>query len=382
MTPIVRVRISALFVVVVGLASAVSAQKNESPKNIGDLIEDIRLATTEMEVQRVTKVLRDMPIETRAELNALYDAARSQEDTIPQDAKDRIFELHHRKGSSLSAGLKSCTQPALQEGVADLIHKEFVDAKKDSLNPIPKITKRARMKSIIRHERISALIAAAGKGKNEKARAALWEIIDLTKDDHLGKAAADAIGEIGNPEDLDRLIGMIKKDPKLLYPLGKFGGAAIPRVLRDLTDPATPAAVKSRLSLAIIQASSHDTVDELLPLLNSKEPSVVRAAADALRKNVQPDDEAAIRSMLNHSAWNIRASAITAVGHQAWRPDYGPVLIEILKNDPSDWNRTSAAQVLGEHRVQAALPALEAALQDGSRLVREAAASAIKKISA
>lgn len=381
MTPIFRGKIPALIAVVVGLASAVSAQNLKHPGNVDNLIADIKSATTEVEVQRVKNALRDMPIESRAELYSLYEAARSQEDAIPHDAKVQILELHHRKGSGLAVGLKNCTQPALHEGVADLIHKEFVDAKKDSRSPMPKITKRARMKSIIRHERIGALIAAAGRGKNEKARAALWEIIELTKDDHLGKAAADSIGEIGNREDLDRLVGMIKKDPKLLYPLGKFGGAVIPRVLRELTDPTMPVAVKSRLSLAIIQASSHDTINELLPLLNNKEPVVVKAAADALRKNVQPDDEAAIRTMLNHSTWNIRASAITAVGHQAWRPEYGPLLIEILKSDPSEWNRSSAAQFLGERRVQAALPALEAALQDGSGLVRDAAASAIKKIS-
>jgi HEAT repeat protein len=368
------------FFLCAALATAVNASTAESPfKNMRAALEALRAAKTNDEIRKIDEALVQIPIDGHDDLVALYDEAKSREDNLPLTATDKDYNDYLNNNSFIAARLRGCTNPALQSDIAELIDKEASDWHSSAI-PLLQHTARATVKSGLRLARVEALIDAAGKGKNAAARTALWKMIDKVQDDYFGQAAAQALGEIGNPEDLDRLIEMRKKNPKLHLSLSGFGAMAIPRLMREIDDPSVSDTVKAGMSLDIAAAGSHANLSAYVPLLQHANPHVVDAASKAIMDFAQPGDDALIQSMFASESMVVRGRAALVVSDSVWDIKYVPSLINMLKSDPAYHLRGLAANILGRHKVQSAIPALEGALKDSAGHVRQNANWALKNI--
>ena len=358
-----------------------NAQPAARFKNMREALNALKSTNNVRDADEIRANLAKVPIEDHDDLMALYDEARKQEDALPLVADDKVYDEQARRSAVLDSRLKTVTDPAFKDDIANLIDKEYQDTKREARLPFPKLTTRSHMKAALRYERINALMTAAGNGKNEKARAALWEIIEIAQDDNLGKGAAIALGKIGNPDDLDRLIFMVKRNPKLLLPLGNFGPIAIPRIMKEIDDPSVPQETKSVLSSALVGASSHETISSFLPLLDNKNPLVVRVAADAIGKNIRAEDDALIRGLSKNPNRSVRGAMLVAVEGHAWKDGYAELLIDTVQHDPDYFLRAGAAASLGEHKVSRAIPVLQkVASEDKAGSVRLSAEGALKLI--
>lgn len=363
------------------LRSRLKANASESLpyENAREALAIIKTSTDSTAVEITYRHFSQAPVLDRDDLMSLYNEAKNREENLPLFGKDADYENFGRIAQISSIRLSSCTEVQFQDDIATLLGKE-ADTRYTAPNgKHTPVTQRGAVKATIRLQRIKALIDAAGNGKNEKARASLWKIVDSSQDSYLGQLAVGALGKIGEPEDLDRLVGMLKKNPNLRISLGNFGTMVVPRLMREIDDPAIPETVKASLTVGLVQASSHDNLSLYIPLLKHPSRFVVSAALDAIGKNIHSDDEGLIRDMFASPARFTRVEAILSVGERAWNEKYIPLLLNALKTDPVPSNRALAAHYLGLRRVQGAVPALTAALKDSP--VHGDAETALKRIS-
>jgi len=312
---------------------------------------------------------------------ALYDAAKADEEKAPLVGTVQTLAEYANSVKPLQGRFKTCTDPKFQDDIASILEKEYEPLEQDSRLAVPIVITHSTMMRAAREERVKALIAAAGDGQNEKARPTLWKIIDKTQGNYLGRAAAEALGKIKKPEDLDRLIGMIEKNPRLGLSLSGFGDQmVVARISQELANPAITPDMKGRLSLELKGVSSHDNISLYLPLLESKDEKIAQKASYAINQNLKSGDDDVINQEFNSPYESVRRGTLVAVGTHAWDDKYVPLLINKLEHDGDDI-RALAATFLGRHRVQSATPALQKALSDPNPRVREAAATALDRLS-
>lgn len=348
-------------------------------KNVREALAAIKTSTDPVAIQIAYRHFSTIPVLDHADLMALYDEAKDRENNLPVFAKDSDYENFGRVAQISSIRLSKCIEPQFQGDIAKLLEEEATAHDEAASPKSAPVTERGAVKATIRLQRIKALIDASGGGKNEKARPALWKIIESSQDGYFGQLAVQALGEIGNPADLDRLMQMLKKNPNLRFSLASFGALAIPRLLQEMNDPSLSESAKAGLSLSLVGASSHDDLPLLVSLLKHPEGVVVTAAQRAIEKNLRSDDDSLIRDLLKSPDRFTRASAIIAIGQQAWSEKYAPLLIGIVKTDPIPSNRSLAAYYLGLHKERSAIPALTEALKDPH--IHADASFALKQIS-
>jgi HEAT repeat protein len=308
---------------------------------------------------------------------ALYEEAKKEEKDAPSLPALKAANKYAAASGAIVARLRGCTAQNLQDGIALLLEKEHQSLKIASHLPIPKPTPGLTMTALIRTERVKALMDAAGNGKNLKARSPLWEIIETDKDDYYGQLAAVALGKIGDPADLDRLLAMIKDNPRLRLPITGFPNILAPRIIKEMTAPGISPEVKGHLSLVLRESSTHENIGSYLPLLKSTDTTLAQTASEAIDRSVQSSDEEMIENKFKSRSAYDRIGVIIAVGEHAWSDKYVPLLVNALLQDPDQDARKLAAQYLGLHKVKSALPALqEATTKDKAYSVRLAASVA------
>jgi HEAT repeat protein len=364
----------------VSAATANPASAEPQFQNMRAALNALKAAKSPDEIRRIQEILPQVPVDGHDDVMALYAEAAGREDRTPSLADNKTYDEYTDKSGAIAARLRGCTAPMLQDDIAILIDKEAT-AWHASAIPFLQHTPQEAVKSGLRLARVEALLDAAGKGKNEKARPALWKMIDKVQDDYFGQIAVRALGQIGNPEDLDRLIGMRKGNPKLKLSLGSFGTMMIPRVMREMDDPSVSDNVKAGLSLDLVAAASHDNLSAYVPLLQHSNSHVVEAASKAIMDHAQNSDDALIQNMFTSKSMVVRGRAALTVSDKVWDTKYASSLMNMLKNDPATHLRGLAANILGRHKVQAAVPALQAALKDSAGYVRQNAEWALKHIS-
>jgi HEAT repeat protein len=268
-------------------------------------------------------------------------------------------------------------------------------------------------------------------------------LIEALKDDDedVRRAAAGALGEIGDPQAVPALIEALKDDDEYVRraavgALGKIGDLqAVPALLEALKDrdeyvrwaavgalgeigmlavsavlealkaevwrvrlavaralgeigvPAVPAlldALKAeewrvrQVAGALGKIGEQQAVPALIQALKDENENVREAAARALRKIGGPHALPALLEALKDDDWRVREAAAGALRKIGDRQAL-PALLEALK-DEEWWMRRAAAWALGEIGDRQALPALIQALKDEDLRVRQAAAWALGEI--
>jgi HEAT repeat protein len=373
----------AVLVVLSGLVPALRAvDTGPVPyQNMREAVKVLGKTTDLAEAQRVYDCLPRVPVRDRGDLMALYHGARMKEADVDRLAKDADFNGYERQTELIAARMRTCTDSSLHADIAALLAKEYVASLRWRSNPAPSLAGRDSIKNMLQGQRFMALLDAAGKGKNEKARSTLMTMVEREQDGLYGQLAAKALGRIGNREDIDRLIAMIKADPSLRISLGDFGPALISRAVAVVVgDPAVSEDVRASIVGDISRIRSRESLPALLPLIQNENAALAYAATTAVVHSLDSDDAALIRQMLHDPSPVVRMDALAAVGGQAWSDDFVPLVVDMLKHDSSYKVRSIAAGCLGRHKVQSAVPALEAAAQRSDPELSDAAKDALKLI--
>ena len=232
---------------------------------------------------------------------------------------------------------------------------------------------RSARKLAVREKRLFALLAAAGNGKNRQSLPILRAM--LKKGGVYSKEIAVAIGQIGDPADLERFIKINRHDRRRKVDLSGFGVMTIDRIMKDVDDPAVPSQDMESIIGSLGSALGHETISRYQALIYHKNSFVSQTAAEAIARVAEPGDEPLILRMLKDENPVLRREAISSL-RKIWKDAYAPVVVSALKLDPDDTVRSRAAQCLGTRRVCAADSALRSAMKDdGSSYVREAAKS-------
>ncbi len=343
----------------------------------------LKAAKTDDERRRVYQAIPQVPIADHDDMTALYEEARSRQRWAPVLASSAAFDAYIRDAQVLNERLSTATDSKLDGDVAALIEREAADLPSSTLPilPVGHMTLGVGARSLLRVQRLHALMDAAGAGKNDKARAALWKMVDAVHDAYFGQLAVVELGRIGNPADLDKLIAMVQADPRLRFEFTSFGPAALPKIVDAIRRSPMPPPEFGALAMGIVETSNHDSLPQLVPLMHDPNKLIAAKAIQAVGQHLQTTDMALITSMLNDPASNVRAGVFDYLGGRLpWDENlFGPILIRMWESRSSeDWD--VAGNILGRQKARSALPAFEKSLNDPDPRVRRVAAEEIKAI--
>jgi len=198
-------------------------------------------------------------------------------------------------------------------------------------------------------------------------------------DGDVRRAAAEALGKIGDLQAVPALIEALKDDKewvrwKVAEALGKIGDPqAIPALMEVLKDEDWR--VRQAAADALGKIGDRQAVPALLETLKDWYGDVSRAA-EALGEIGVPAVPALMEALKNWD-WQVRWAAAWALG-KIGDLQAVPALMEALKDEDKDVRQT-AAEALGKIGVPA-VPALMEALKDEDWRVRQAAARALGEI--
>jgi HEAT repeat protein len=264
---------------------------------------------------------------------------------------------------------------------------------------------------------VKVAIRALGALRAADAVPVLAQVRRTSTDWERRRLAVVALGLIGTDAALEHLIEAVDDETGYVR-------RAAARVLGDFRHEAAESALVARLKTERYQEVRHEIADtlvrigtytvmiELMRLLACPRPEVREAAAWALGKARVPEGlEALIETLSDSDARvrravtegisryfdaktlpslllaladedeKVRLAAVLGVGQ--WRtPDAHVALLEQGLRDPDVWVRCRAAEQLGRHRVEAAVPALAALTGDPREpvLVKRAAVVALGNI--
>ncbi len=131
--------------------------------------------------------------------------------------------------------------------------------------------------------------------------------------------------------------------------------------------------------LKLVELHATIAIPSLMDLLASPDDVIRAESAQALGKLGQAEPEKvgpAITKLLEDQEEYVRSEAVEALGTLKYQPA-GAAVGHILRTDPSWVVRCSAAEVLAYFGDQAAMPDLEAVLQDANASVRSYAAGTL-----
>jgi HEAT repeat protein len=297
-------------------------------------------------------------------------------------ASDMQMQVSSRRAEYVSKALAHSTTADCQEFISK-------NLKKETRFLMPVVAQMAMMRMNSREKlfeaglnagRIRALIAAAGDGKNVGAVETLRSI--QTGSSMYSEEAVYALGHIGQAEDLDRFIEILKKNPRARIRIAEFGAPAIDRVMKEVNDPNVPENEKNSLIGAIAHSGGHESFPAYVRLLNHPNQFVARMAAEGIARVAEKSDVDFIRDTMLHSAQEeTRSNAIQALkSEKVWSPELAQVIIDALSNDPSWLVKSTAATALAERKVCAGIPALQEANKSQNKWVSGPAAAALKQL--
>ena len=231
----------------------------------------------------------------------------------------------------------------------------------------------------LRRDLFLAADLARESGRWEAARAHLLPALTQALRDEewwVRRAAAWALGEIGDPQAVPALVGALgDKDEDVRQTateaLGEIGDPqALPALFGALGDESWW--VRREAAEALGAIGDPQAVPALIGALRDEYADVRQAAAGALGKIGTPAVPALIGA-LGNEAWWVRQAAAEAL-REIGNPQAVPALIEALR-DESAWVRRAAAEALREIGDPQAVPDL-----DEEERVRRAAAEALGRI--
>lgn len=200
------------------------------------------------------------------------------------------------------------------------------------------------------------IVSALGAIGSTEAVLQLLKSLADDKSSHVRRAAADALGAIGSAEAIPQLQKSLADDKDsfvrehAISALGAIGSAeAVPQLLKYLADNEV-SYVRTHVVAALGAIGSAEAVPQLLKYLADDKDSSVRWRA---------------------------ADALGAIGNI----DFMPQLLESLTKDNDSYVRKSCANALGKIGDESAVTPLKKALKDKDGNVRNAAFSALEKIS-
>ena len=298
-------------------------------------------------------------------------------------ANDTQMQVSSRRAEYVSKALAHSTSADCQEFISKNLKKETRFLMPVAIEQMAMMVAKSREKMFaagLNGGRIRALITAAGDGKNEGAVETLRSI--QKGPSMYSEEAVSALGHIGHPEDLDRFIEILKKDPRARIRIAEFGAPAIDRVIKEVDNPNVPDNEKNALIGAIGYSGGHESFPAYVRLLNHPNKFVQRMAAQGIARVAEKSDVDFIRDTMLHSPQEeTRSNAIGALkSEKVWSPDLSPLLIDALRNDQSWLVKSSAASALAERKVCAGLPALQEASKSQNKWVSGPAEQAIKQL--
>lgn len=231
----------------------------------------------------------------------------------------------------------------------------------------------------VRISRVAMMMELAGKNKNKAALPSLRRIAQ--KGGMPADLANRAIAQIGDPEDLERFVMEVKRNPQARVNFSGFGFSAIDRIMREVDDPNLNDRVRGSLIAGMGQAVGLESIPKYKALLHHKDRRVVETASRALANSLPNGDLSAVKEMLNDSQRDVRFQALVVLEEKTWSDDAVLLVVDRLKNDKDGGVRAEAAHILGKRRVRAAEADLKAALNDPSSWVRSSVEGALQELS-
>ena len=307
--------------------------------------------------------------QSSADVRALHDAILLIDKKSTDEKRAQNFM---QVRAALCQQLSLTTDARYQAVIKDLLVEEE-KGMPSMLHPKP------IRESFARAERLHALAAAAGEGKNRKALPILRKIAKRHTQPMFLDEALNAIGKIGEQGDLDAYLQTLKDNPKARLNLRGFGPALIDPVMRVLDAGNLTEQQKGALRTALSEGHSHEAIPQYVRLLNHRDVEIAGVAAQAIAKDATGADYDVLSSMLKNSKSQVRFPAVDAIAGKAWNVAFVDALIDLLQNDRDEGVRVVAMTALAEHHVQSAMPAIQAAANDSNRRIRGNAEYFLKK---
>jgi HEAT repeat protein len=247
---------------------------------------------------------------------------------------------------------------------------------------------RWRAPDALRHiesAQVPALVKRLGSSDRDTRRDAAWRLHQWG-----GESAAAVPSLTVALSDSDQ---WVRQHAALaLGAIGPAAAAAVPGLIRLLPD--ATARVTAASALGEIGPAAAPAVPSLLPLLDDADVAMTCTAAQTLRQIGTTESRAAFdtfaarevprlaRQLADREQPDHAEAARHLVLLAPASRDALAVLVRAVENDPDWLARTKAAEALGSLGLLAdeAVPALAAALDDGSSWVREAAAAALEDV--
>ncbi len=229
----------------------------------------------------------------------------------------------------------------------------------------------------LQDEKISVRWAAEALGEiGAPAVPALIQALP-NKNRWVRRAAAEALGEIGDPQAVPALVQALRDEDEdvrreAAWALGKIGASAVPALVQALQDE--DRWVRRAAAEALGKIGDPQAVPALIQTLQDKNIWVRRAAAEALGEIGDPQAMPALIQTLQDEVKDVRR-AVGKIGD----PQAVPDLIQYFEDQGKKDVRRAAAEALGKIGAPA-VPALIQALQDEDEDVRRAAAWALGQI--
>jgi len=310
---------------------------------------------------RVLKQLQGQRPETAAEVRII---ARELDGPLHVDALELLSRVNRSD---------------LAHVVLEIGEKNLQDLRREQQRYEQNKNEYQKQQLILKLENLEVIVQVLGRLKNESAVEFLKQVAQVPQ---LKTVASGAIGQMGRAQDLEEMIDRAKNDRAIN--VSSFGAQGLKRVVEKINDPATSRLERGAL-IEQIKGSADPAVNTQLQdlALHHPDEEVRSRAGLSLVNSFMVSDKPADPEFLiewvkkeqtPHQTWGVYAM------RNNWDERFIPVLIDLLKSSPHENVRANAAEALGMHKVQSAVPALEKALLDDESMVRSGSTHALRKI--
>lgn len=311
--------------------------------------------------------------DNEADLIKAYGLAKKQ-----QAASGEEVERARQRMAYAVSIITKATAPHQQEWVARLLSREAATLPSNAPGLWGAESRQDKLEQALQFGPASALIEAALMGKNRNALPALRLVFE--KGGMIGKHADLAINTIGDPEDLERAVAHIKKDPEDPISLFGFGDLVVPRLIKEIEDPNLSEELRIAFIARLGATARPGNCAPYLDLLKHKHPKVREIATQNLGACLTKRDEVLILRLLLDTDRDVQWEALSAIDKKVWHPKHIPSLIAVLESASDEQNRAKAARILGKRGASEAVPALRRGLQSKSSEINRACRLALKNL--
>lgn len=355
-------------------ASTVLGETPEPHSTMRAAIAALKSAKNENEKSTILAEIGHLHLESPDQLVELYDevAGLERKVTDVDPANQRKYVENTR---ILSRVLGTAESVQFSDALATVLEKEYRSMPTDFVGAQGAGPKRDLVRNQMRQLRLQALVDIAGKTRNRKALSTLRKMLDRRGVPR--QLAVGAIGQIGDPSDIEDFIRRIKRDPKSHITLNSFGPAAVDPIIREVEDPSVSEQAKYTMAVSLEYMATHENLDKYRHLLKHKDQVIREMTAKAVCRIAQSGDGDALIEIAEDSTNMYQLQAVDTM-RRVWNPKFSPILRKLLNSDPDQIVRAHSARILGIHNVRDARSDLEKAQNDRQGEVRRAASAALK----